>query len=187
MGISIVGLVAARRANKQHRQKGHQYFTHGFNYKYVRMELERQHACAQHVLHGMNGHYNLFLCNLSALCTFACNALIFNVSMRADSPRFCLHRHLHYCERRCVTDGHGRAGKQQREGEKTVGATYFPTSRYSNSAILAHKRHNHVHLLRAVPAHDLQCRQSADIPTHCKCLITSDLEPISVVCRQYSK
>lgn len=112
MGIGIVGLVAARRANKQHRQKGHQYFTHGFNYKYVRMELERQHACAQHVLHGMNGHYNLFLCNLSALCTFACNALIFNASMRADSPRFCLHRHLHYCERRCVTDGHGRAEKQ---------------------------------------------------------------------------
>ena len=46
MGIGIVGLVAARRANKQHRQKEHQYFTHGFNYKYVRMELERQHACA---------------------------------------------------------------------------------------------------------------------------------------------
>lgn len=46
MGISIVGLVAARRANKQHRQKGHQYFTHGFNYKYVRMELERQHERA---------------------------------------------------------------------------------------------------------------------------------------------
>lgn len=40
MSISIVGLVAARRANKQHRQKGHQYFTHGFNYKYVRRELE---------------------------------------------------------------------------------------------------------------------------------------------------
>ena len=40
MGIGIVGLVAARRANKQHRQKGHQYFTHGFNYKYVRRELE---------------------------------------------------------------------------------------------------------------------------------------------------
>lgn len=40
MGIGIVGLVAARRANKQHRQKGHQYITHGFNYKYVRRELE---------------------------------------------------------------------------------------------------------------------------------------------------
>lgn len=40
MGIGIVGLVAARRANKQHRQKGHQYITHGFNHKYVRMELE---------------------------------------------------------------------------------------------------------------------------------------------------
>lgn len=46
MGIGIVGLVAARRANKQHRQKGYQYFTHGFNHKYVRMELERQHTCA---------------------------------------------------------------------------------------------------------------------------------------------
>lgn len=161
MSISIVGLVAARRANKQHRQKGHQYFTHGFNYKYVRMELERQHACAQHVLHCMNGHYNLLLCYLSARCTFACNALIFNASMRADSPRFCLHRHLHYCERRCVYGGNGRAGKQQREDEKTVGATYFPTSRYSNSAILAHKRHNPVHLLRTMLAHDLQCRHSA--------------------------
>lgn len=81
--------------------------------------------------------------------------------MRADSPRFCLHRHLHYCERRCVTDGNGRAGKQQREDEKTVGTTYFSTSRYSNSAILARKRHNHVHLWRAVLAHDLQCRHSA--------------------------
>ena len=107
--------------------------------------------------------------------------------MRADSPRFCLHRHLHYCERRCVYGGNGRAGKQQREDEKTVGATYFPTSRYSNSAILAHKRHNPVHLLRTMLAHDLQCRQSVDVPTRCKCMITSDLEPISVVCRQFSK
>ena len=46
MGIGIVGLVAARRANKQHRQKGHQYITHGFNYIYVRLELERLHECA---------------------------------------------------------------------------------------------------------------------------------------------
>ena len=161
MGISIVGLVAARRANKQHRQKGHQYFTHGFNYKYVRMELERQHACAQHVLHCMNGHYNLLLCYLSARCTFARSALTISIAKRADSLRFYIHHHLHYCERRCVTDGHGRAGKQQREDEKTVGTTYFSTSRYSNSAILAYKWHNHVHLLRAVPAHDLQCRHSA--------------------------
>lgn len=93
--------------------------------------------------------------------------------MRADSPRFCLHRHLHYCERRCVTDGNGRAGKQQREDEKTVGTTYFSTSRYSNSAILARKRHNHVHLLRAVPAHDLQCRQSAGkVQAKCRCTYT---------------
>lgn len=95
MGISIVGLVAARRANKQHRQKGHQYFTHGFNYKYVRMELERQHACAQHVLHCMNGHYNLLLCYLSALCTFARSALLISVAKRADNLRFYLHHHLH--------------------------------------------------------------------------------------------
>lgn len=107
--------------------------------------------------------------------------------MRADSPRFCLHRHLHYCERRCVYGGNGRAGKQQREDEKTVGATYFPTSRYSNSAILAHKRHNPVHLLRTMLAHDLQCRQSVDVPTRCKCMITSDFEPISAECRQFSK
>ncbi|CDA43236.1 unknown [Prevotella sp. CAG:5226] len=81
--------------------------------------------------------------------------------MRADSPRFCLHRHLHYCERRCVYGGNGRAGKQQREDGKTVGTTYFSASRYSNSAILAHKRHNPVHLLRTMLAHDLQCRHSA--------------------------
>lgn len=119
MGISIVGLVAARRANKQHRQKGHQYFTHGFNYKYVRMELERQHACAQHVLHGMNGHYNLFLCNLSAHCTFTYKALIISAAKRADNTCFYLHRHLHYCERRCVMtvtggreNSNGRAKKQ---------------------------------------------------------------------------
>ena len=187
MGISIVGLVAARRANKQHRQKGHQYFTHGFNYKYVRMELERQHACAQHVLHCMNGHYNLLLCYLSALCNFARSALLISVAKRAGNLRFYIHHHLQYSERRCVYGGNGRAGKQQREGEKTIGTTYFSTSRYSNSAILARKRHNHVHLLRAVPAHDLQCRQSADVPTHCKCLITSDLESMSAVCRQFSK
>lgn len=95
MGISIVGLVAARRANKQHRQKGHQYFTHGFNYKYVRTELERQHACAQHVLHGMNGHYNLLLCYLSARCTFACSALTISVAKRAGNLRFYIHHHLH--------------------------------------------------------------------------------------------
>ena len=161
MGIGIVGLVAARRANKQHRQKGHQYFTHGFNYKYVRMELERQHACAQHVLHCMNGHYNLLLCYLSARCTFARSALTISIAKRADSLRFYIHHHLHYCERRCVTDGHGRAGKQQREDEKTVGTTYFSTSRYSKSAILAHKRQNPVHLLRTLLAHGLQCRHSA--------------------------
>lgn len=109
----------------------------------------------------MNGHYNYFLCNLSALCTFAYKALIISAAKRADNTCLYLHRHLHYCERRCVADGHGRAEKQQREGEKTAGATYFPTSRYSNSAILAHKQRNPVHLLQAVPVHDLQCRQSA--------------------------
>lgn len=170
MGISIVGLVAARRANKQHRQKGHQYFTHGFNYKYVRMELERQHACAQHVLHCMNGHYNYFLCNLSALCTFARSALIISIAKRAGNLRFYLHYHLHHSKQRCVCEGNGRAGKQQREGEKTVGATYFSTSRYSKSAILAHKRQNPVHLLRTLLAHGLQCRHSAgkvQICLHC--------------------
>lgn len=149
--------------------------------------LKATRVCTQHVLHCMNGHYNYFLCNLSALCTFACNALITNAAKRVNSPRFYIHYHLHHSERQHDFGGNGRAGKQQREGEKTVGATYFPTSRYSKSAILARKRHNHVHLLRAVPAHDLQCRQSVDVPTHCKCLITSDLEPISVVCRQFSK
>lgn len=149
--------------------------------------LKATRVCTQHVLHSMNGHYNYFLCNLSALCTFACNALIINAVKRADDLCFYLHYHLHYSKQRCVFGGNGRAGKQQREGEKTVGTTYFSTSRYSNSAILARKRHNHVHLLRAVPAHDLQCRQSVDVPTRCKCMITSDLEPISAVCRQYSK
>lgn len=144
-------------------------------------------VCTQHVRHCMNGHYNYFLCNLSALCTFACNALIINVAKRVHSLCFYLHYHLHHSERQHNFGGNGRAGKQQREGEKTVGATYFPTSRYSKSAILAHKRHNPVHLLRAVPAHDLQCRQSVDVPTHCKCLITSDLESMSAECRQFSK
>ena len=143
--------------------------------------------CTQHVLHGMNGHYYLLLCYLSALCTFARSALIISIAKRADDLCFYIHHHLQYSDRRCVFGGNGRAGKQQREDEKTVGTTYFSTSRYSNSAILARKRHNHVHLLRAVPAHDLQCRQSVDVPTRCKCMITSDLEPISVVCRQYSK
>ena len=109
----------------------------------------------------MNGLYNYFLCNLSALCTFACNALIINTAKRAGNLRFYIHHHLHYSERRCVYGDNGRAGKQQREGEKTVGATYFSTSRYSKSAILAHKRHNPVHLWRTALAHNLQCRQSA--------------------------
>lgn len=149
--------------------------------------LKATRVCTQHVLHCMNGHYNLLLCYLSARCTFARSALIISIAKRADNLRFYIHHHLHYSERRCVYGDNGRAGKQQREDGKTVGTTYFSTSRYSNSAILARKRHNHVHLLRAVPAHDLQCRQSADVPTHCKCLITSDLESISAVCRQYSK
>ena len=143
--------------------------------------------CTQHVLRGMNGHYNLLLCYLSARCTFARSALIISVAKRADNLCFYIHHHLHYSERRCVYGDNGRAGKQQREGEKTVGATYFSTSRYSKSAILAHKRQNPVHLLRTALAHNLQCRQSADAPTHCKCMITSDLESISAVCRQYSK
>lgn len=123
--------------------------------------LKATRVCTQHVLHCMNGHYNYFLCNLSALCTFACNALIINAAKRVHNLCFYLHYHLHYSKQRCVCEGNGRAEKQQREDEKTVGTTYFSTSRYSNSAILARKRHNHVHLLRAVPAHDLQCRQSA--------------------------
>lgn len=55
------------------------------------MELERQHACAQHVLHCMNGHYNLLLCYLSALCTFARNALIISIAKRAGNLRFYIH------------------------------------------------------------------------------------------------
>ena len=123
--------------------------------------LKATRVCTQHVLHSMNGHYNYFLCNLSALCTFACNALIINAAKRADNLCFYLHYHLHHSERQHNFGGNGRAGKQQREGEKTVGATYFPTSRYSKSAILAHKRHNPVHLWRTALAHNLQCRQSA--------------------------
>lgn len=124
--------------------------------------LKATRVCTQHVLHCMNGHYNYFLCNLSALCTFACNALIINAAKRVHSLYFYLHYHLHYSKQRCDCEGNGRAGKQQREGEKTVGATYFPTSRYSKSAILAHKLHNPVHLWRTALAHNLQCRQSAD-------------------------
>ena len=123
--------------------------------------LKATRVCTQHVLHCMNGHYNYFLCKLSALCTFACNALIINAAKRVHNLCFYLHYHLHYSKQRCVCEGNGRAEKQQREGEKTVGATYFPTSRYSKSAILAHKLHNHVHLWRTVLAHDLQCRHSA--------------------------
>lgn len=144
-------------------------------------------VCTQHVLHCMTGHYYYFLRNLFALYTFACNVLIVNAEWCVNSLRFYLHYHLHYSEQRCVSEGNGRAEKQQREGEKTVGATYFSTSRYSNSAILAHKRHNPVHLWRTALAHDLQCRQSADVPAHCKCLITSDLESMSAECRQFSK
>lgn len=145
--------------------------------------LKATRVCTQHVLHSMNGHYNYFLCNLSALYTFACNALIINAAKRVHNLCF----YLHYSKQRCVCEGNGRAEKQQREGEKTVGATYFSTSRYSKSAILAHKLHNPVHLWRTALAHNLQCRQSADVPTRRKYLITSDLEPISVVCRQFSK
>lgn len=123
--------------------------------------LKATRVCTQHVLHCMNGLYNYFLCILSALCTFACNALIINTAKRAGNLRFYLHYHLHHSKQRCVCEGNGRAGKQQREGEKTVGATYFSTSRYSKSAILAHKRQNPVHLLRTALAHNLQCRQSA--------------------------
>lgn len=114
----------------------------------------------------MNGHYNLLLCYLSALCTFARSALLISVAKRAGNLRFYIHHHLQYSERRCVYGGNGRAGKQQREGEKTIGTTYFSTSRYSNSAILARKRHNHVHLLRAVPAHDLH------LQAKCRCTCT---------------
>lgn len=110
----------------------------------------------------MNGHYNLLLYYLSALCTIARSALIISVAKRADNLHFYLHYHLHYSKQRCVCEGNGRAEKQQREDEKTVGATYFPTSRYSKSAILAHKLHNPVHLWRTALAHNLQCRQSAD-------------------------
>lgn len=149
--------------------------------------LKATRVCTQHVLHCMNGHYNLLLCYLSARCTFARSALIISIAKRADNLRFYIHHHLHYSERRCVYGDNGRAGKQQREGEKTVGATYFPTSRYSKSAILAHKLHNPVHLWRTALAHNLQCRQSADMPTLRKCLITNDLEPISAECRHFSK
>lgn len=149
--------------------------------------LKATRVCTQHVLHGMNGHYNLLLCYLSARCTFARSALIISIAKRADKLRFYIHHHLHYSERRCVYGDNGRAKKQQREGEKTVGATYFPTSRYSKSAILAHKLHNPVHLWRTALAHNLQCRQSADVSARLKCLITNDLEPISAECRQFSK
>ena len=124
-------------------------------------DLKATRVCTQHVLHCMNGLYNYFLCNLSALCTFACNALIINTAKRVHNLHFYLHYHLHYSKQRCVCEGNGRAEKQQREDEKTVGATYFPTSRYSKSAILAHKLHNPVHLLRTLLAHGLQCRHSA--------------------------
>ena len=69
-------------------------------------------VCTQHVLHGMNGHYNYFLCNLSTLCTFACNALIINAAKCVSTPRFYIHYHLHYSERRCVCEGNGRTEKQ---------------------------------------------------------------------------
>ena len=136
--------------------------------------LKATRVCTQHVLHSMNGHYNYFLCNLSALCTFACNALIISIAKRVHNLHFYLHYHLHHSKQRCVCEGNGRAGKQQREGEKTVGATYFPTSRYSKSAILAHKLHNPVHLWRTALAHNLQCRQSADkVQTKCRCVCTA--------------
>lgn len=144
-------------------------------------------VCTQHVRHCMTGHYYYFLRNLSALYTFACNVLIINAEESVHNLHFYLHYHLHHSKQRCVCEGNGRAGKQQREGEKTVGATYFPTSRYSKSAILAHKLHNPVHLWRTALAHNLQCRQSADMPTLRKCLITNDLEPISAECRHFSK
>lgn len=149
--------------------------------------LKATRVCTQHVLHCMNGHYNLLLCYLSARCTFARSALIISIAKRADNLRFYIHHHLHYSERRCVYGDNGRAEKQQREGEKTVGATYFSTSRYSKSAILAHKRQNPVHLLRTLLAHGLQCRHSANMPTQRKCLITNDLESISAECRHFSK
>lgn len=57
--------------------------------------LKATRVCAQHVLHGMNGHYNLLLCYLSARCTFACSALTISVAKRADDLRFCLRHHLH--------------------------------------------------------------------------------------------
>lgn len=150
------------------------------------MELERQHACAQHVLHCMNGHYNLLLCYLSALCTIARSALIISIAKRADNLRFIYTTIYTKVNSGAFTAATGGRENSNGRTKKTVGTTYFSTSRYSNSAILARKRHNHVHLLRAVPAHDLQCRQIADVPTHRKCMITSDLEPISAVCRQFS-
>lgn len=57
--------------------------------------LKATRVCTQHVLHGMNGHYNLLLCYLSALCTFARSALIICVAKRAGNLRFCLRHHLH--------------------------------------------------------------------------------------------
>lgn len=50
--------------------------------------LKATRVCTQHVLHSMNGHYNYFLCNLSALCTFACNALIINAAKRVHNLCF---------------------------------------------------------------------------------------------------
>lgn len=52
------------------------------------MELERRHACAQHVLHCMNGHYIFLLRNLSARYTFARSALTISVAKRAGNLRF---------------------------------------------------------------------------------------------------
>lgn len=57
--------------------------------------LKATRVCTQHVLHCMNGHYNYFLCNLSALCTFARSALIISVAKRAGNLRSYIHHHLH--------------------------------------------------------------------------------------------
>lgn len=56
--------------------------------------LKATRVCTQHVLHGMNGHYNLLLRYLSALCNFVCSALIISIAKRAGDLCFYIH-HLH--------------------------------------------------------------------------------------------
>ena len=98
-------------------------------------------ACTQHVPHYASEYYYLFFCKLSALCTFVHNALIFNYSKSADGLRFYLHYHLHCGLTSAYIYANMREEKQQREGEKPIGATHFSTSRYSNYAVSAHIVH----------------------------------------------